>query len=499
MVDRAKVEVNFRPRFYDEKACAKCPYLEDRHGYHCESCDSFLGRIKLYSTKTIGGRRYIGLPSGDLERLPRRSGFPKAQLSLIVDQRNAPRSKAKIAFTGKLRSYQRKPTAKFIKALGGMLCAPPRTGKTVMGVYVTIKFGLKTLILTNQDDLLQQFMKEFDDHTDHKDVAWAKHRPVVGIVKRLEDFDRFDVCLCTYQKLIGPYGKPRLKAIKNKFGLILVDEVHRASANEFAGVINGLNAKHKFGLTATPERKDGRHWIGQCVIGPVVATSARQALKPSLYIVQLPYVPPRSATPVTWNGWSSWWAKDKKRNKAIVALAVRAIKVGRSVLITSARVKHCHELADAVNKHFDEPIAEAFVGATKDRKELLNRARKGKIRCVIGMRSIIATGVNVPRWDTLLEVWPISNKPNHYQEIMRIATPDPKKKPPVIIHLLTGGGPEFGCFRTCWPVYEERCNISTKTRAAAGLILGRSRRQHADAAEAEAAKREDGYKPKRLF
>lgn len=370
---------------------------------------------------------------------------------------------------------------------------------TVMGVYTICTYRLRTIVLTSQEDLLRQFLKEFTDHTNLTDIQTTK-RPVVGIVRTLEDFDRFDVCLCTYQKLIGPHGRPRLKAIRDKFGLVIVDEFHNASAPEFASVINGLNARHKYGLTATPERKDGRHWIGQSLIGPVVAKSKRKSLTPILYIHQVPVAPPKNRQPVTWNGWSSWWVKNKARNKAVVDLAVRAIKKGRSVLIPAVRVKHIEELTDAINRHFDTKVAESFVGKTKDREKLLNRARSGKVRCVVGMRRIISTGVNVPRWSTLIEAWPISNKPQHYQEILRIATPEEGKPDPVIIHVLSSTGPEFGCFRTCWAIYSKHCSIPDTTRKKAGELLAHRRRDDSvDAEEAEARKSEAAYKPYRLF
>ena len=47
--------------------------------------------------------------------------------------------------------------------------------------------------------------------------------------------------------------------LKNSFSMILVDEAHLCPADMFSTALNGLNAKIKIGISATPKRKDGKH------------------------------------------------------------------------------------------------------------------------------------------------------------------------------------------------------------------------------------------------
>src|ERR1035437_1001333 len=65
LVNLAKVKKNYLIYRYEEKGCGKCEYKEDRHNYLCDTCPAFLGKYKLYEIKTIGGRKYVGLHTGD--------------------------------------------------------------------------------------------------------------------------------------------------------------------------------------------------------------------------------------------------------------------------------------------------------------------------------------------------------------------------------------------------------------------------------------------------
>ena len=48
-----------------------------------------------------------------------------------------------------------------------------------------------------------------------------------------------------------------IDSLKNSFSMILVDEAHLCPADMFSTALNGLNAKIKIGISATPKRKDG--------------------------------------------------------------------------------------------------------------------------------------------------------------------------------------------------------------------------------------------------
>ena len=116
--------------------------------------------------------------------------------------------------------------------LSGVLQAPPRTGKTVLGTFTAVKLGLKTLILAHQEDLLDNFYKTFVRDTNLLLLRKKTGKRVVDIVHKDIDFLQLDVALCTYQKFIraGTGMKRWNKYIKGKFGTIIVDECPLSSS-----------------------------------------------------------------------------------------------------------------------------------------------------------------------------------------------------------------------------------------------------------------------------
>jgi superfamily II DNA or RNA helicase len=53
------------------------------------------------------------------------------------------------------------------------------------------------------------------------------------------------------------------------YGQVIVDECHHLPAVSFERVLASAKARYIVGLTATPQRRDGRHPITQMQLGPV--------------------------------------------------------------------------------------------------------------------------------------------------------------------------------------------------------------------------------------
>lgn len=396
--------------------------------------------------------------------------------------------KRRIRFTGTLFDYQEPAVAEWLRRRWGILQAPPRVGKTAMAIHIACKLGLRTLILANQRDLLVQFIQDFDKLTDHNEASERAGRPLVGIVKKDSDYSRYQVALSTYQRL--DRDASRMKAVRSLFGLIIVDECHRASAEGFGRVLNGFSARYKLGISATPERKDGRHVVGNALFGPVTAKADRESLRPKLLFTDLKRQPPRQYQ--MWHAGMAWITRDKKRNGAIIKQAVEYIQAGRYVVIPVYQLKHAKALVDGINKVMGKNVAEQFIGKS-NREDILKRARSGKkIKCVVGIKSIIQAGINVPLWDTELVVVPMNNTPNQYQEIKRVCTPLEGKPQPIVHHFMTGWGAERGCLRGSMKVYREYCDIPDHTKKALSVALSGGRQVDPEEA-ADAA-----YKPHRI-
>ncbi len=326
---------------------------------------------------------------------------------------------------------------------------------TVMFTALACELRVKTLILASQHDWLEQFYeticgsKELDALTNIPDIEKFKGTKIVGICKSVEDYFKYEICLSTYQTFISAKGQKRFNKIKNLFTLLGIDETHRANANSFSKVVNNLNCRYKFGLSGTPERKDGRDFIVAHIIGPTIAKPKVESCIPRVVVVKTGV-----DTGYKYRIWTymlRFLERQTKRNALIVKHAVNDLKRGHSIVIPVTFQSHVNTLVSMINKAVGKRVAVPFTGrmSKAERRKVILDARNGKVKVVVGMRQLIQLGINVPRWSAIYEVMPISNKPNHIQEVSRVLTPMEGKPKPLVKYFLDDMSPVKSCFRVC--------------------------------------------------
>ena len=444
---------------FDEPACEKCEERDNRPCDPCLDCPAYLARKKLWNHKVVKGQDFVGLPYG--KRRLMLEVFPKLKTYDILDKRPDIPFKTKLRFTGQLRSHQQEANDELeAQAAAGKLCgillAPARSGKTVVSIELACRLKVRTLILANTHPLCQQFYNtcvgsaEQEPLTNAPQLVSAGKTPVV-LASKPADFLKGDIVITTYQKFITDLGAERLKEIASNFSLIIIDEVHRAPAQSYLKVIASLNALFKLGLTATKGRKDGMEVLNDYVLGPTLHRIEVETLVPRVIFHETGLFPAKDYS--NWVYFCRWLERQADRTRQILDHVFIDLKKGRSIVIPCTFTSQIHELVRRINWEYGRNIAAAVVGGTSKRdlarrEEILDKARQGKYRVIVGTRSIIGTGVNVPAWDTLYWVVPMSNPPNWVQEYSRILTPVEGKKP-IIRMFLDGSSQTRGCLRTC--------------------------------------------------
>jgi superfamily II DNA or RNA helicase len=426
----------------DSSACLECPLYETRE-------------IRTYSRN----KGYMAFCRGNLGKIYKI--FKDLQ---IVDQTTNASFKYDLKFTSKLWDNQIITTNKWLKYKYGILQSSPRSGKTCMSSFITCSLRQKTLVLTHQQDLLDQFLTTFQNHTNLKELQEKYNTDkIVGITNCREDLSDYDVCLSTYQSFITDKGKNFLGGIQNTFGLVIVDEVHTAAANCFRTVTNSINARYRLGLSATPKRKDSMECLVYDIMGPVTSAGESNEMHCKVVIINtgVQVSPFRQ-----WTTFIKRLSENEERNEQICNMAKKDVDDGRYVLIVTERIKHIDLLAQQLT-------ASGLTVATYDgrvpklgRKKLLDSIRDGKYEVVIAMRKMIKLGIDIPLLDCYYHVIPMAYDKNYYQEMSRIRTPYPKelecklgkkKQTPLIrVFLDRGHGAVFACFKIIDKVHIEQ-------------------------------------------
>jgi superfamily II DNA or RNA helicase len=227
----------------------------------------------------------------------------------------------------------------------------------------------------------------------------------------------------------------RLHEIKNSFSLVIVDEAHLCPAEVFSQALNGINARTKIGITATPKRKDLKHILLPDFFTPfiVAAKDPRKPYDPSVEIVNTDFkfmvIDPKR----DWSRQINKLCANKDYLQYLADTAIRKIKNGRVPLILGERVAMLKTLHKLI------PHSVLLIGETTEekRKEALENVGS-KYRCVLSTK-LFDEGISCHRLDTLFLTCPSNNPIKLEQRIGRIVRKHPDKQTPLVVDFWVRG------------------------------------------------------------
>lgn len=198
-----------------------------------------------------------------------------------------------------------------------------------------------------------------------------------------------------------------------------------------------------------------RHVIIRDIIGKPVHTVNIPKMVPKIIIHPLPYVKSKAAYagPAGWTRCNQFLSRHEKRNEEILEWVQKDLEKGHSIVIPVYFREQVLSLVEAINQNYGKKIAQPFLGGTKEakmREVTLDNARAGKTRVVVGIRSLLQLGLNVPLWSAIYYIAPISNAPNWEQESSRVLTPaepgQDKRNPIIRMFVDENIGLALGCW-----------------------------------------------------
>jgi superfamily II DNA or RNA helicase len=318
-----------------------------------------------------------------------------------------------------LRPYQEKAVAAMTEKNQGVLVMPPGAGKTVSAIEAILRRGQKTLWLTHTKDLKQQ--------------AWTRFKDFTGIEPGLIDDKRFDakepVIIGMVQSLSG---KRLTEDFLNSFGCVILDEAHHCPAYTFERLLNLFPARYRYGLTATPERRDGLSFMLHGVFGPVIHTVEReelfsegQIIKPLIRAVRTNfYMPECDDYRTLLDGVTN----DADRTYQILTYLSIEVGNGHSCLVLSERISHIEGLYLIFSTIESDVRAEILTSKVPkaERKAILRDAEEGKVKVLFATK-LADEGLDVPRLDRLFLTCPARSGSKVTQQVGRIMRTFPGK------------------------------------------------------------------------
>ncbi len=178
-----------------------------------------------------------------------------------------------------LWDFQRDAIEAWIKSgCYGILQCPTSSGKSIIGCSIIKKMNVRTIILCHTADLLinvwfnyltEQFGEEIKDRIGIIGGGLSKkERKMMRICE--DDFTtniKKDIVIATSQSLL--HGDKLTMLGEEHFGLMIVDEAHHYSAEQFKKVSGAIRSAYRLGLSATLIRSDGLSPIFYALLGDV--------------------------------------------------------------------------------------------------------------------------------------------------------------------------------------------------------------------------------------
>ena len=188
---------------------------------------------------------------------------------------------------------------------------------------------------------------------------------------------------------------------------MIADECHNLPASQAYTVMNGLNAKYKYGLSATPQRRDNLEFMIHGAVGGIVSEIEAHELEGKVLPVNVKsiHVPFNSQHIESWTEFLNCLVDNEERNQMIVRKAIAASKKMGTIILCS-QVRHCEILADLVAEYEEYALVLHGQLKTKDRAERMAKAAEAQL--IIGTLSLLSEGIDLPHLSALIFASPVS-------------------------------------------------------------------------------------------
>ena len=362
-----------------------------------------------------------------------------------------------------LYDYQRDAVAKMIEAKYGILKSKPGSGKTQMGIALIKAHRRRALWLCHTADLLKQSMDRAKMYMDNDMIGTITEGKVnIGV----------GVTFATVQTM----ANLELQQYRDYWDVVIVDECHRVSASastftRYEKVLNHLAARHKFGLSATPNRSDGLIQATFALLGNIAYDVPDSAVADRTMNVKVQKVETETELEewclnddgtIDYTKLIEHLTTDVRRKDLIVGKLIE--NKGHSCLILSDRLEQLKRIM--ADLPWDMLQESAYIDgkmtskkAKAEREQALEDMRTGKKKYLFASYSLAKEGLDVPRLDRLFLASPVKYSAVIEQAVGRIQRTFEGKETPVCFDFVDV---EIGFCQGAW---KKRCTSYRKIGA----------------------------------
>lgn len=361
----------------------------------------------------------ISLPRGIEENLV--SVFPESRIT-ISDQTTAGEP-IEVSFLGKLRKNQEQAAPMLLKHDLGILNATTGFGKTVLGIWIIAQLKVSTLILVPRISILNQWINQIHTFLDYPDKE-KKQNPYVRKLKGGSKNPGFHIDVASMDTVSG---FDHLEEFMSHYGLLIIDEVHRAGSETCLKILRNTPCRYIYGFTATPKREDGLEKAIFMFCGPIRFQESIAEARRS-YTFRQVLIPRYTAaeilgSKITPSSLLKELSEDQARNFLIFQDIHKEYNENQKILVFSERIEHLNVLFKMLE---DADIyTELVTGAMNktERNAAIERLKNHDSEqgfVLLSTSSLLGEGFDLPILSCLFLTLPISGESRIIQYTGRI-------------------------------------------------------------------------------
>ena len=254
----------------------------------------------------------------------------------VIDKRSETEKELYLvwSFPYELRDYQKEIVQKALENKGGYICLPTGSGKTIIALRIIYELKKPAFIIVHRKELLYQWARVIEN--------------VLGIKPGLigdNHYEERDITVAMVQTAVR-------RLPKKQYDILIADECHHIPADTFYQLADHIQARYRFGLSATPWREDKKDLMIIAQLGKLIAKVSVEKLvseghlaKPKFIIVQ------HRQAPLYKEEWEDgnrafnriyrdYIVRGKRRNEAIVKIVKKLYEEGHKIYVDVKRLEH---------------------------------------------------------------------------------------------------------------------------------------------------------------
>jgi superfamily II DNA or RNA helicase len=324
--------------------------------------------------------------------------------------------------------------------------APTGWGKTVVATQIIRAVGRPTLVIVTKEDLLERWAGEIQ--------KWLGVGP--GVIQA----DTWDLRPITLAMVHTLAQRGIATQAAKQFGFVIWDECHRMAADTFSRTAFQFPALLRMGLSATPQRLDGREQMIFDTIGPIRVVHEALQLKPQIALCKSTWQSPRwrckgckgAGCPACGGrgykkahaevGKTMHLEKDiaahPERNAQILKIVARAHSKGRRIVVFSTLVAHLKFLRSKLIEHLGVPPEDTALYISGLSQKGREQAKAKPV--IFATWGMMGEGTDVPWLDVCVLGTP---RANVEQPIGRVLREYPGKPQPIVVDICDYDHPVF--------------------------------------------------------